>query len=171
MNDDDEILDLVDKDDKVIGTIKHADAPGLINTKAGYVRGSVVFIQNSKGQLWTPKRTAHKKVAPNGLDFGVAEHVQSGESYLQGIIRGFKEELYLEVQAKNIKQLGILKPIPSELYFFIVVFIYNADEVLEYNPEDYTDFKWLYPKEIVELIEEGAPSKSALKLALETFLL
>jgi len=70
--DDNDLMDIVDKDDKVIGTINQADARNLLESKAGYIRGTVAFIQNSEGKLWIPTRSADKRIAPNGLDFGVA---------------------------------------------------------------------------------------------------
>lgn len=167
--DDNDTLDLVDKYDQVIGTINQAEARDLLETKAGFIRGTVAFIQNNKGKIWTPRRTANKRIAPNGLDFSVAEHVQSGETYQQAIVRGFKEELFLDIQENQIKYLGKLEPIPHIPYFFTGVFLYNADEVAEYNQADFVGYEWLTPKEIIDRIDKGEPSKNALKTALTKF--
>jgi isopentenyldiphosphate isomerase len=168
--DDNDLLDLVDKDDSIIGTINQADARNLLETKAGFIRGTVAFIKNDEGKLWIPRRTADKRIAPNGLDFSVAEHVQSGETYEQAIIRGFKEELFLDVNSDNIKFLGKLEPIPHIPYFFTSVFLYNANKVKEYNHADFIGFEWLEPQEVIRRIDNGVPSKNALKSAILTFL-
>jgi len=167
--DDNDLLDLVDKNDKVIGTIYQKDADSLLGSKKGLIRGVVAFIQNDKGKLWTPRRAADKRVAPNGLDFSMAEHVQSGETYEEGLIRGFKEELFLEVKVSDFKYLGKLDPIPIRPYFFTSVFLYQANDVKDYNQADYVGFEWLDPEEILQRIESGEPCKHALGPALESF--
>lgn len=167
--DDNDAMDLVDADDNVMGTINQADARGLLKSKAGYVRGAVAFIQNDAGKLWIPTRAANKRVAPNGLDFSVAEHVQSGETYEQGMIRGFKEELFLDVQSEEITLLGKLDSVPELPHFFMAVFMYKANEVNNYNRADFTGFQWLDPKEVVVMIDAGVPSKNALKAVIQTF--
>lgn len=171
MRDEEEMLDLVDENNKVIGTILHSDAPSLLTSKAGFIRGTVGFIQNNKGKLWIPKRTADKKISPNGLDFGVAEHVQAGETYEESIIRGFKEELYLDTKKNDFKFLGILDPVVDLPYFFIAAFLYKAEKIDRFNPEDFTSYQWLDPVEVIELIKSGVPAKNALQAAIETFLL
>jgi len=168
--DDNDLLDLVDLNDNVIGTINQADARNLLETKAGYIRGTVAFIENDEGKLWIPRRTANKRIAPNGLDFSVAEHVQSGETYEQAVIRGFKEELFLDIESASLNFLGKLEPIPHMPYFLTGVFLYKANEVKEYNYADFTGFEWLTPQELVKRIDDGEPSKNALKTAILTFL-
>lgn len=167
--DDDDSMDLVDKDDKVIGTIGQANARSLLETKSGFIRGTVAFIQNDQNQLWIPRRTADKRIAPNGLDFSVAEHVQSGENYRQAIIRGFKEELFLTIKPSELKYLGKLDPVPHMPYFFTAVFLLRANKVDDYNHADFTGFEWLLPAAIIERIDSGEPAKNALKTALLEF--
>lgn len=168
---DDDEMDLVDKNDKVIGTINQADEQTLLKSKAGFIRGVVAFIQNSEGKMWIPKRTAHKRIAPNGLDFSVAEHVQRGENYEQAIIRGFKEELLLDIDKSKLSLLGILEPIPQLPYFFIAVYVYSANEVSDYNKTDFSNFQWLSAHSVIELIDKGVPCKIALKPAIQKFML
>lgn len=168
--DNNDLMDLVDKNDKVIGTINQSEARSLLETKAGFIRGAVAFIRNNEGRLWIPRRTAHKRIAPNGLDFSVAEHVQRGETYEEAVIRGFKEELFLDIKKNSLKYLGKLDPIPQTPYFFTGVFLYNANVIKEYNRTDYTGFEWLLPREVVKRIDNGELCKSALKPAILTFI-
>ena len=168
--DNNDLMDLVDKNDVVIGTINQSEARNLLETRAGFIRGAVAFIQNNEGKLWIPRRTAHKRLAPNGLDFSVAEHVQRGETYEEAVIRGFKEELFLDIKKNDLKYLGKLEPIPQAPYFFTGVFLYSANGVKEYNRTDFTGFEWLSPQEVVKRIDNGDPCKSALKPAILTFI-
>jgi len=167
--DDNDLMDLVNEKDEVIGTIYQHDAASLIESKEGFVRGTAAFIQNDEGKLWIPRRSADKRVAPNGLDFSVAEHVQSGETYKDGVIRGFKEELLLDISPDDLILLGKSEPIEELPFFFMEVFLYKADVVKSYNHEDYSGFEWLTPKEVIERIDNGELSKSALRPMTKAF--
>ena len=168
--DENDLLDLVNDQDQVIGTINQAEAEQLLTTKAGFVRGVAAFIQNSDGKLWIPRRAAIKRIVPGGLDFSVAEHVRAGETYEQAVIRGFAEELYLDVTPNELICLGKLDPLAELPYFFIAVFLYHADEIQQYNHADYSGFEWLTPAEVVTRIENGEPTKNALKESILSFL-
>lgn len=168
---DNDVLDLVNERDVVIGTILQADAGDLIKTKRGYVRGVAALIQNDKGELWVPRRSPHKRISPGGLDFSVAEHVQSGETYEEAIVRGFKEELFTDIGSSALTFLGKLEPIPELPYFFMCIYLHRANEVPDYNHGDYTGFEWLLPKDLLERIKSGESAKTAITPTIEKFLL
>ena len=161
MDSKDEKLDLVNFKDEVIGTIQRSETPSLYNTKKGFVRSSHAFLQNSYGQLWIPRRTSDKTIAPNGLDFSAAEHVGSGETYLKAIIRGFKEELNITLKSTQLEKLGKIGPQPNAPYFFMT-YLYRSDIIPRYNKSDFTEFTWLNPKKLVRILEGGETAKSAL---------
>ena len=54
-----------------------------------------VFLFNPDGDLLIQQRAPAKEVCPLKLDLSVAEHLQSGESYLEAAHRGIQEELSL----------------------------------------------------------------------------
>lgn len=169
--DNNDVLDLVDEQDQVIGTINQADAFGLIETKAGYIRGIGAFVQNDEGQLWIPARQDNKRIVPGGLDFSVAEHVQSGESYLHATLRGFKEELYLDLSEGDLEHVATIPPIPEVPYFFFGFFLHHANVVVEYNRADYKGARWLHPQEVLDLIDSGVRHKSGMKGIIERYLI
>ncbi|MEI8187983.1 MAG: NUDIX domain-containing protein [Candidatus Saccharibacteria bacterium] len=157
----DELLDLVDKDDNVIGTIWRSTTNELENTKAGFIRAATALIQNDNGELWIPRRTADKRIAPNGLDSSMQEHVGSGESYLEATIRGFKEELNLDVTEYQLEYIGTVPP-DNELYYFVALYVYKSNDAPEFNPEDFVGYEWIKPEELVSRLENGEPSKKSL---------
>ena len=157
----DELLDLVDKDDNVIGTIWRSTTNELENTKAGFIRAATALIQNENGELWIPRRTADKRIAPNGLDSSMQEHVGSGESYLEATIRGFKEELNLDVTEYQLEYIGTVPP-DNELYYFVALYVYKSNDAPEFNPEDFVGYEWIKPEELVSRLENGEPSKKSL---------
>lgn len=158
---DDELLDLVDKNDKVIGTIWRSQLNSLNETKAGFVRATTALIQNDDGKLWIPRRTPHKRIAPNGLDSSMQEHVGSRESYLEATIRGFNEELNIEVSANQLEYIGTVLP-NDKLYYFVALYVYRSNDVPEYNSEDFVDYEWIEPFELIYRLENGEPSKISL---------
>ena len=156
-----ELLDLVDKNDNVIGTIWRSKSNSLSETKAGFIRAATALIQNDKGDLWIPRRTADKRIAPNGLDSSMQEHIGSGESYLEATIRGFKEELNLDVVEDQLEYIGTVSP-DDELYYFVALYILKSNDVPEYNPKDFVGYEWIKPDELIKRLENGEPSKKSL---------
>lgn len=63
-----------------------------------------VFLFRSDGRLVTQLRHESKDVYPSTWDLSVAEHLQPGETYLEGALRGLKEEL--GVADVNLKPIG-----------------------------------------------------------------
>ncbi|MHB1865215.1 MAG: hypothetical protein ACYCPS_03585 [Candidatus Saccharimonadales bacterium] len=62
----DELLDVVDGQDRIVGTIKRSNYKQLLKSDKTFIRASNMFIINDKGKIWVPVRTAHKTIAPNG---------------------------------------------------------------------------------------------------------
>jgi isopentenyl-diphosphate delta-isomerase len=72
--DQDEWLDLVDENDVVIGKKLRSEVHA---EKLHNYRAINVFIRNAKGELWIPRRTAHKQLYPLGLDFSCAGQLRA----------------------------------------------------------------------------------------------
>jgi isopentenyldiphosphate isomerase len=169
MTEHDEQLDLVDQNDSVIGTIDRSQISSLKDNGNRYIRTACALIRNSEGKYWIPRRTAHKSIAPNGLDCAMSEHMGVGETYLAAAIRGFQEELNLTIAAKDLRLLGILSPLPR-LPYFGACYVYQTDKEPSYNTDDYVNAEWLTAEEITAQVEAGTPAKLTLvpflKLAL-----
>lgn len=159
MNAEDELLDLVDQKDNVIGTIWRSKTNEPMQ---GFLRAAEAFIQNRNGQLWIPRRQMHKRIAPGGLDYSMGEHVMAGENYLQACIRGFKEELNMPITEAELQFIHKFTPIKN-LDYFRSLYTYRSDKVPRYNPEDFSGFEWLTPKELLKRLENGEPAKRSLK--------
>lgn len=157
---DDELLDLVDENDKVIGTINRMDYSRLMEEKLGYIRASDLFILNSKGQLYIPVRTASKTIAPNGFDYSAGGHVESGDNYIPAIIREAKEELNINIKQSDLE--FIAKTTSVKIRYIRCVYLLRSDETPEFNRDDFVKGEWLYPQEILRKIDEGHPAKSNL---------
>ncbi|MBI2133115.1 NUDIX domain-containing protein [Candidatus Woesearchaeota archaeon] len=84
-----EMVDIVDEKDKVISTTTKRE----MVENALLHRAARVVLLNSKGEVLVQKRSEKKKVYPGCWDIGVAETVQSGESFEEAATRGLNEEM------------------------------------------------------------------------------
>lgn len=158
-----EILDLVNEQDEVIGSLSRREIyeRGLKNFRV--VHG---FLVNSQGKLWIPRRTAKKKIAPNGLDYSMAGHVESGETYEQSFIRETKEELGIDLATCPWRQRAKFTPADG-VHFFEMVYEIQSDEEPNYNREDFVEGNWYTPKQALELLKLGGPHKMDLAFTIE----
>lgn len=154
----DEWLDLVDENDVVIGKKLRSEVHA---EKLKNYRAINLFIRNSKGQLWIPRRTAHKQLYPLGLDFSCAGHVESGHTYELTLKKEVMEELNIDTDAARVRFLGKTTPKDGTSCFQMNYEIVS-EESPQYNPEDFIEAYWLYPEEVVKKIEAGDVAKSSL---------
>ncbi|MET7871628.1 NUDIX domain-containing protein [Streptomyces cyaneofuscatus] len=99
-----EILDIVDENDEVIGQAPRGEA-----TARG-LRHRCVFIEarDAQGRLFVHRRTATKLVFPSHYDMFVGGVVGAGESYDEAALREAEEELGVS---------GL--PVPEPLFRFL----------------------------------------------------
>lgn len=67
-----------------------------VHREGHWHRAANVFLFRSDGRLLLQLRRANKDVWPGAWDLSAAEHLKPGESYLQGALRGLREELGVE---------------------------------------------------------------------------
>lgn len=86
----DEVLDLVDSDDKVIGKKKRYQ---IDNENLKNYRVINILVYNKNGEILIGKRSNKKKFFAGCYTFSVGGHVSSGEDYEDAAYRELKEEL------------------------------------------------------------------------------
>ena len=93
-----EYLDLVNEQDEVVGRLPRSKCieRGLLH------RAVVVFIFNSRNQLYIQKRADDAAFYPGFWSASVLGHVSSGETYHEAAIRETREELGLLIDVKEI---------------------------------------------------------------------
>ncbi len=155
----DEILDLVDENDVVVGKKKRSEIylRGLSN-----FRVINAFVVNKEGKIWIPRRSARKKLFPMSLDFSIGGHVESGETYEQAFGREAAEELNLDTAKVEWSVLGILQPHVHNVSAFMKVFEIKMNETPLYNKNDFIEYFWLSPIEFFEKLKNGDKSKDDL---------
>ena len=153
-----EWLDLVNKQDEVVGRVTREEA------WAGRLPVRVInaFLVNSRGELWIPRRTAHKRMFPNCLDMSVGGHVESGEDYLTCFCRETQEELNLNVNDYQWREIAAFSPFNTTLSAFMRVYELQTDKTPDYNQDDFSEAFWLSPRQVLERIQNGDPAKGDL---------
>ncbi len=166
INDDNEILDLVDEQDCVIGQLERSQ---VYAQKLSNFRVINAFLVNPEGQLWIPRRTAQKRLAPLSLDVGVGGHVGSGESYEQALIREVMEEVNIDLSTHQFQLLGKLTPHEHGVTAFLQVYKIFVDKAPQYNPDDFMEYFWLTPEQALDKIAAGDKAKCDLSALLRFF--
>jgi len=162
----DELLDIVDRNDSVIGRKQRSEvyAAGMVN-----FRVVNAFLINASGQLWLPRRSAQKRIFPLGLDMSVGGHVESGESYEAAFRRELYEELNLDLDAVCWRQLGKLTPHEDHVSAFMTVYEICTDASPQFNRDDFIEAFWLMPEEALARIEDGEFAKDDLPVLIRRF--
>jgi isopentenyldiphosphate isomerase len=151
-----EMLDLVNENDEVTGSLSRKEIyeQGLRNYRVIHA-----FIVNDAGQLWIPRRTATKKLYPGGLDYSIAGHVESGETYEEGLIKEAREEVTLDLNSIPYKEIGRFNPHTHAVHCFQRVYEVQSNDAPDYNRDDFSGFEWLSPREVINRYIEGEIGK------------
>ncbi|MEU9787253.1 NUDIX domain-containing protein [Streptomyces phaeochromogenes] len=85
----DEILDVVDANDEVVGQARRGD----VYTQGMLHRCAFIQVRDAQGQLFVHRRTPTKLVFPSLYDMFVGGVVGAGETYDEAALREAEEEL------------------------------------------------------------------------------
>ncbi len=162
-----EILDLVDVNDVIVGQLSRRE---IYEQKLHNYRVVHAFLVNKEGKIWIPRRTATKKIYPNALDYSVAGHVETGETYRESLFRETSEELNIDLDTVSWRELGKLAP-SEGAHCFQMVYEITSDNDPIYNPDDFSSARWMSPQEIIEVIEGGELAKTDLVSTIKRFYL
>ena len=158
MNAVDEVLDLVNEHDEVIGQVSRSEA------WAGRLPVRVVnaFVRNSHGELWFPRRTADKRHFPGFLDMSVGGHVESGEDYLTCFRRETHEELNWDIDALDWREIAAFSPFDTPLSCCMRVYEIRSETAPDYNRADFSEAFWLTPRQFLARVAGGEAVKGDL---------
>ncbi len=163
-----ELLDLVNQDDHVIGQMLRSEvhAQKLCN-----YRVVNAFIMNDNGELWIPRRTKDKDRYPRYLDASTAGHVMAGETYQAAFVRELMEEVRIDVASTAYIFMGALNPFTHQTGAFMEVYLIKSNDIPDYNPEDFIEYYWLTPHDLLKAIEKGEAVKPDLPIIMKELFL
>jgi isopentenyl-diphosphate delta-isomerase type 1 len=87
-----ELLDIVDDNDRVIGQ----ELRTVVHQHGLQHRGIHIFLVTREGKLLVQQRGRQRDTSPLALDCSVSEHVKAGEAYRKAAIRGLAEEMGIQ---------------------------------------------------------------------------
>ncbi len=153
----DELVDIVDEKDRVIGKIDRATA----HEKQIHHRLVEVWFFNSRGQILVQKRSQQKKILPGLREWTVSGHVDAGETYESALIRETREETGVETSQEDFIDLGVFIPNlerdGKRITHVRRVFGYRyegAIESLKFDSTEVDSFEWWDIDKLLERISE-----------------
>jgi isopentenyldiphosphate isomerase len=124
-NNPDEILDRVDKRDRVIGTVRKGDTDG----DPTLIHREIAVLVHRRGELLWQLRSAAKRVMPLTWDIACAGHVGAGDSPEAAAHRELREELGVSLELIWLERRLVRRP--NETY---VAHVYAAAAPDEFAP-------------------------------------
>ena len=147
----DELLDVVDENDQVVGV----KTRGEIHTEGLMHRAVHILVFNPRGELFLQKRSMLKDEQPGKWDTSAAGHVDSGEDYLDCARRELAEELGIVV-GHPPQHLFKLPATPATGYEHCNVYRYDHDGPLDLQPEEIDDGAWIDPADMDRRVDADA---------------
>ncbi|MFQ5716285.1 MAG: NUDIX domain-containing protein [Nitrospinales bacterium] len=143
----DEILDVVDMQDRVIGQGSRKE----IHEKALIHRSVHILAFNSQGELFLQKRVWSKDENPGLWDSSAAGHMNSGEDYLDCARRELKEELGIAPPLKIFSRIAACQETQWE---HVSAYTCVADQTPVVDPEEISEGRFWPVSEIKAALRE-----------------
>jgi isopentenyldiphosphate isomerase len=143
-----EILDLVDENDIVIGKMTKSE---MMNKKLTH-RGCGIFVFNSKGEIFVHKRVKNKKIYPGYYDISFGGSLISGETYEEGA----KRELFEESGIKNLELKFLFKERFTNDLNDVFAYVYKCifDGELKLQKKEIESGKFMSINEVENLMKK-----------------
>ncbi|MSR15408.1 MAG: NUDIX domain-containing protein [Gammaproteobacteria bacterium] len=138
----DEILDVVDAHDEVVGQASHAE----VHRRGLRHRSAHILVYNPAGQLYLQQRALWKECSPGLWDTSAAGHLGAGENYQLGAARELVEEL--GVHPPHLETLFKISAGPETGYEFVTVFKTFTSEEIRPDPHEINAGRWCEPAEV-----------------------
>ena len=148
-----ELLDLVDDLDQIIGSI---DREEVYRNMIHNVRVIGIFIVDDNNSVLVQTRSKDRVYCPSGYDFSVAGHVHSGENYEEAAHREAIEELGIDLP--ELKEFLYCRyPNDYGLSFFSKYYIARCNEKtrLVMNTKELSKIEFMSCEEIRNKLENN----------------
>lgn len=138
----DEIFDVVDSSDRVVGTARRGEvhARGLLH------RAVHIMVVRGNGDVFLQKRSMGKDSYPGRWDSSASGHLDSGEGYEAAALRELQEELGIHVE--SISQIGSLQASKVTGNEFVKIYKATSEGPFTLHPEEIDDGKWVSIKSL-----------------------
>jgi isopentenyldiphosphate isomerase len=129
-DDPDELFDLIDERDRVIGQVRRGDAhrdPSLVH------RSVQILIFDRHGRVLLQRRSRYKDLFPGYLCASASGHVGTGEDYAQTAAREIQEELGITVPLTLVGKALVRSAQETEM---TAVFVAHSDGPFHFHPTE-----------------------------------
>lgn len=155
-----ELFDLVDEQDVVIGQVKRGEAhsnPALLH------RSVQTLVFDSAGRVLLQLRSARKDLYPNYFCASASGHVTSGATYEETARRELEEELGVSVPVTFLGTAVVRSPLETEM---TALFVAQCDGPFHFDPVE-TDGGAFYTWDALRAARASLPMTPALHVALD----
>ncbi len=140
----DEIFDIVDENDAVVGTATRAE----VHANNLWHRATHILVLNSRSEILIQKRSELKDTYPGVWTTSCAGHLDAGEGYLPAAQRELQEELGIIVTAEALRTVGKFPPSAHTGWEWITVYQLNHDGPFIADPAEVADLRFITPEEL-----------------------
>lgn len=151
----DEIFDIVDDRDQVIGQCPRREVHRL-----GHKHRAIhVLVFNARGEVFLQKRSMSKDTHPGVWDSSTSGHLDAGEDYDSCAIRELREEIGLVVD-KAPRPLFKINACLETGQEFVWVYKHESEGPFTLHPEEIERGEWFAPGYVTKWVEK-APEEFA----------
>ncbi len=133
----DEIFDVVDGQDRVIGTARRAD----VHARKLLHRAVHILVLNRAGKLFLQKRSMSKDSQPGKWDSSASGHLDSGEDYAAAAVREGREELGVELE--GVREITRLPASDRTGQEFVRIYQAVHEGPFQLHPGEIDEGKWV----------------------------
>jgi len=146
--DPDEVFDVVDAADQVVGRETRATVHALgLRHRAVHI-----LVEDPQGRIYLQFRCATKDTFPRRWDSSCSGHLDAGESYEAAAIRELREELALSVRADDLEEVLRIEAREETGMEFVCVYRHRTMVEPVPNPAEIETGRWLEPPGVDSLI-------------------
>lgn len=151
VNTPDEVIDVVDLNDNVIGTTTKKVAnsnPDIIHREVG------VLVYDNHNRVLLQQRHHKKHKAPLEWTLSACGHVPSGMATLDAAHMELHEELSIKATIE-FKFKKHYKHTNEQVFFTYFHAKFDLISEVKFNPEEVEDVKWVSKQELADMIRKG----------------
>jgi isopentenyl-diphosphate delta-isomerase len=116
-------------------------------------RSSIVYLFNSRGELFLQKRVSSKQAYPDHWDCSCAGAVDWNETYLQCAARELEEEVGVKLAPEKLTAIGEpFRVTTDQTDEFDQLFSCQSDDVITLQKSEVADGKWLNISDIPQFL-------------------